>query len=389
MNPLYQLLACGQSFWMDDLTRGMIKSGELKMRVAEQGLRGVTTNPSIFNKAVRDSSDYDDLIRKRGIARVDRELRSVKEKCTPTEIYEELVVRDVRDACDILRPVFEETKGADGFVSLEVSPHLAHDTEATITEARRLFERVGRLNLLIKIPGTAAGLPAIEQMLYEGIPVNITLLFSVQSYEAVAKAYIRALERRGAEGKPVDNVASVASFFLSRIDVLVEQLLSHRLHDGMNEKSSRDIRSLQGKVAVANAKLAYQRFRRIFSEDRWKKLKGKNARVQRPLWASTGTKNPSYTDVHYIEPLIGPHTVTTMPAATMQAFATHGTVVADTVMSGVDEAGGLFESLESLGIDFECVTWQLLNEGIEKFIYSYDALIDTLREEALVQEPID
>jgi transaldolase len=259
MNPLGELIKYGQSYWLDNLTRAMIDNEQLQKRVDEQGLRGVTSNPAIFNKAISGSDDYDDQI-----ARLVREQRSID------EIYEQLVVTDVQDACDILRSVYDTSDGVDGFVSLEVSPYLAHDTEGTMLEARRLFQAVSRPNVLIKIPGTPAGLPAIEKMLYEGININVTLLFSLQSYEAVAQSYVRAIERRVADGEPVKNVASVASFFLSRIDVLVDQLLlEHRVRPEMSQGHDPRPEQLVGKAAVASAKLAYESFKTIFRGSRW------------------------------------------------------------------------------------------------------------------------
>jgi transaldolase len=368
MNALHQLISCGQSYWMDNLTRHMILSGELKNRVEEQGLRGVTTNPAIVHKAVTGSDDYELEI-----------VELVKKGCNRDEIYKQLVITDVQYACDILRPVYDASEGVDGFVSLEVSPYLAHDTHGSTQEARRLWEAVARPNLLIKIPGTEAGVPAIEQVLAEGINVNITLLFSVQDYDAVANAYIRALERRHAEGKPLDRIASVASFFLSRIDVLVDQLLRHRVRPSALGNESILAEELYGQVAIANAKLAYQRFKQIFSGPRWQALEAAGARVQRPLWASTSTKNPSYNDVMYIEPLIGPHTVNTMPEETIAAFADHGQAVADSVEADIEVAQRIIhQDLPQAGIALDKVTWQLQNEGVQKFIDPFDALMQTL-----------
>jgi transaldolase len=367
INPLLQLMTCGQSYWLDNLTRDMITDGELHMRVTEQGLRGVTSNPATFHKAIVGSAAYDAQIK-----------QLVGEGRETTAIYEYLVVTDVQDACDILRPVYDASGGVDGFVSLEVSPYLAHDTLGTMQEARRLFSAVDRPNLFIKIPGTPAGVPAIEEMLYEGVTVNITLLFAIEDYENVAQAYIRALERRLAEGKPVNNMASVASFFLSRIDVLVDQLLGHRLRPGLPNENVTRCEQLLGKVAIANAKLAYQSFKRLFGSERWHALEAQGARVQRPLWASTSTKNPLYQDTLYVEPLIGPHTINTMPAETIAAFADHGKVVANTVEADVEAAHRILRDLEGVGIDFHCVTWQLQNEGVQKFIEPYDALMQTL-----------
>ncbi len=366
MSSLIELIQCGQSYWLDNLTREMIQNGRLNKRIVEEGLRGITSNPTIFSKAISKSGAYDAQIRELA----GREL-SVK------DLYEDLAIKDVRDACDLLRPVFDESQGADGFASLEVSPYLAHDAEATMQEARRLFHRVNRPNVFIKIPGTVAGLSAIEEMLYEGININITLLFSVERYEAVARAYLTALERRLAEKKPVQSVASVASFFLSRIDVLVDQLLQHRLPPGKENKTAQ---ALLGQVAIANAKLAYQSFKKFVSRSRWKKLAQKGARVQRPLWASTGTKNPKYSDVRYIEPLIGRYTVNTMPEETIAAFADHGKVKKNTIEDDLVEAAQIMVDLETLGIDFKCVAWQLENEGVQKFIDSFAELINAISE---------
>ena len=370
-NPLLQLIEHGQSYWLDNLTRGKIHGGELQRRVEEEGMRGVTSNPSIFMKAITGSNDYDDQI-----------ASLAADGHSTGEIYEALAVKDIQDACDVLRPLYNDSGGHDGFVSLEVSPHLAHETEATMDEARRLFQRVDRPNCLIKIPGTEAGLPAIEQMLYEGVNVNITLLFSVERYEQVALRYIRALERRAAEGKPIDSVASVASFFLSRIDVLVDQLLTHRIPPEMHTDQSSQAEELLGKVAIANAKLAYQSFQEIFGSARWKLLEEKGAKVQRPLWASTSTKNPEYSDVRYVEPLIGPETVNTLPDSTIEAFADHGIVEPNTVTEGVDEARQTLAELDALGIDLSRVTWQLENEGIQKFIDPFEELLEVISERA-------
>jgi transaldolase len=366
MSSLLKLFEFGQSYWLDDLTRGMIKRGDLKRRVEEQGLHGVTSNPSIFNKAITSSEDYDAQIHA-----LHQEGRS------QVEIYEALVIADIRDACDILRPLYDELAGQDGFVSLEVSPHLAHDMQGSIEEARRLWRIVARPNLFIKIPGTVEGIPAIEELLFEGINITITLLFSIERYEAVAQAYLKALERRLEAGQPVNNIASVASFFLSRIDVLVDQLLSQRLSLEGSSPSAAQLRELQGKMAIANAKLAYQRFKHIIQSDRWKTLQNKGARVQRMLWASTSTKNPAYRDVMYVEPLIGPYTINTMPKNTITAFAEHGTV-AETIEENLEEARKTALDLEQVGIDFKEVTAQLEKEGVQKFIEPYDALLELL-----------
>ena len=366
MSVLNELINYGQSYWLDNLTRGKIKKGEIKKRVKEQGLRGITSNPSIFNKAISKGNDYDSQIKK-----------LVKDKKGAQEIYEALTIKDVQDACDVLRTVYDKSDGTDGFVSLEVSPYLARDTKGTIEEARRLFSKVNRPNCFIKIPGTSEGVPAIEQCLYEGININITLLFSILSYEAVAWAYIKALERRRDEGKDIKNVASVASFFLSRIDVLTDKLLGHYI---IPEKTTGEPRpeNLLGKAGIASAKIAYQSFKNIFSGERWQRLAENGARVQRPLWASTSTKDPLYSDIRYVETLIGPHTVNTLPDETIDAFADHGKIYENSIEDGVEEAKRVFEDLNKTGIDINFVTRQLVNEGIEKFIKPYDNLMKTL-----------
>jgi transaldolase/glucose-6-phosphate isomerase len=367
MNALLALKDYGQSYWLDNLTRAMITSGELARRVTQQGLRGVTSNPSIFDKAISHSSDYDVQIR-----------QLVEERRSLQEIYEALVVKDVQDACDILRPVYDESHGIDGFVSLEVSPYLAHDAQGTTIEARRLFAAVSRPNCLIKIPGTQACVPAIERMLYEGVNINITLLFSIEAYGAVARAYVSALELRAAENKPVAGIASVASFFLSRIDVLTDQLLGQRIVPGKTDGQVPGPESLLGEAAVANAKLAYQRFKAIFSGDRWQALASKGARVQRPLWASTSTKDPLYQDVRYVEPLIGPDTVNTMPEETIRAFSDHGRIEDHSVEKSLDRAQKVVSDLKAAGVDLDFVTRQLVNEGIQKFIDPYNELMRSL-----------
>jgi transaldolase len=367
MHSLQDLIKYGQSYWLDNLTRNMITSNALHTRVTTQGLRGMTSNPSTFNKAISGSSDYDAQI-----------ARLVRDGQTVEAIYERLVVKDVRDACDILRPVYDAAEGQDGLVSLEVSPHLAYDTEGTMQEACRLWRAVDRPNVMIKIPGTSPGVPAIEQMLYEGINVNITLLFSTADYETVAQAYLTALERRVAEDKAIRHIASVTSFFLSRIDVLVDQLLHQRIRPQDSPGYDPRPAQLLGKVAVANAKLAYQSFKRIFAEPRWQVLALHGAQVQKPLWASTSTKNPDYHDVMYVEPLIGPHTVNTMPDETIDAFADHGVIAENTVEADLDAARQVLHDLEAVGIDLDGVTWQLQHEGVQKFIDPFDDLMEAL-----------
>ncbi len=365
MNKLVDLLQYGQSYWLDNLSRQMINSGELKKRVDEQGLRGITSNPIIFNKAIMGSDDYDAQI---------KEL--AKESKTVQEIYEALTVKDVQDACDIMKPVFESARGTDGFVSLEVSPFLARDTKGSIEEARRLYNAVNRPNCMIKIPGTKEGVPAIEQMLYEGVNINITLLFSIEAYEAVARAYINAVERRLAEGKSVDKTVSVASFFLSRIDVLTDQLLSHYIVPSNNKRDEQRLQEVMGKTGTASAKLAYQRFKKIFKGDQWEKLKSKGAHRQRPLWASTSNKDPKYSDIRYVDTLIGPDTVNTLPDNTIVAFEDHGTLKKNTIEENLKEAEEQFEKLRYFDIDIHFITKQLENEAIQKFIDAYIPLLD-------------
>jgi len=364
-NPLEQLLRCGQSYWLDNLTQHMIAGGELKGWIQDHGLRGITANPTTFREALT-SHDYD-----RHIESLIHEGRSTK------EIYETLLIHDVQQACDLLYDVYAETDGRDGYVSLEVSPHMAYDTEETLHEARKYVKHVNRPNLLVKVPATDAGIPAIEQLLFEGIGINITLLFSIPSYQAVIEAYISALERRVTSHQPLQTVVSVASFFVSRIDVLVDQLLQRRVPLGNGGRQSLPAQ-LQGRAAVANAKLAYRTFRQAFSSDRWARLAVKGARVQRPLWASTGTKNPNYRDVVYVESLVGRDTVNTMPETTLRAFADHGRVVPDAVETELEQADVVMQELEKTGVNFNCVTWQLEHEGVQKFVDAYDAAIAAL-----------
>lgn len=374
MNSLLQLIEHGQSYWIDNLERRMLADGDLRHRVDYEGLRGLTSNPATFQKAIAAGGDYDAQIGQFLDRHPNTELGILRE-----ELAEALMVADIQAACDILRPVYTQSAGLDGYASLEVSPHLAYHTEATMDAARRLHRAVNRPNLFIKIPGTLPGLRAIEELLYEGININITLLFSVERYEAVAAAYLQALERRRDAGALLAPVASVASFFLSRIDVLVDRLLAQRIAPaGVAELQPNPARLL-GRTAVANAKLAYQSFKRTVAGERWRSLAGQGAKVQRLLWASTGVKNSQYDDVMYIEPLIGPDTVNTMPESTIQAFANHGRV-ADTLEDGVDEAQQVMDGLAALGIDFHQVTAQLESEGVEKFIGPYESLLNTLGE---------
>jgi transaldolase len=369
MNNLIDLLDYGQSYWLDNLTREKINNGEIEKRVTEQGLRGITSNPSIFNKAFTSGNEYDEQIE-----------TLAKEGKSAQEIYEALTVKDVQDACDILKPIYDQSKGIDGFVSLEVSPYLARDTEGSINEARRLYKSVNRANCYIKIPGTKEGVPAIEQMLYEGVNINITLLFSIDNYEEVTFAYLRALRRRLAEGKSIVNTVSVASFFLSRIDVLCDQLLHHYIIPSNSEEKNKEVSDLLGKTGIASAKVAYQHFKEIFNGREWDEIKEKGAHVQRLLWASTSTKNPKYSDVLYVNSLIGADTVNTLTEETISAFADHGTLEKDTIEEGLNDAVQVFSKLNAIGIDINFITQQLENEGIQKFIDAYDKLIVGLNE---------
>ncbi len=366
MNRLKKLADYGQSYWMDDLSRDLLRSGDLPRRIREEGLRGITSNPAIFSQAIGGSTAYDEQI-----ARGARAGRSA------LQIYEELTSQDIRDACDALLPVYRDTGGLDGYVSLEVSPLLARDTAGSIAEGAHLAKLVDRPNLMIKIPGTAEGLPAVEELLYRGISVNVTLLFSIEVYQAVAEAWLKALERRHAAGQPVNNVSSVASFFVSRIDTLVDQLLGHRIRPDGTSALHPHPKNLQGTVAVANAKLAYAAFRKMSGSERWKTIEAAGARPQRLLWASTGNKNPVYSDVGYVEPLIGAHTVNTMPATTAAAFADHGKP-GKNLTRAVPVARKALKDLKSLGIDLKRVTWQLENEGIQKFIEPFDKLLGNI-----------
>ncbi|WP_419859759.1 transaldolase [Candidatus Palauibacter sp.] len=366
MSALLQLQEHGQSYWLDNLTRGMLVDGGLARRVETEGLRGVTSNPAIFHNAITGSAQYDE-----DIARFTARGLGVE------EIYDRLTIADVQGACDVLRGVWESSGGVDGYVSLEVSPHLANDTEGTVREARRLHDEVARENVLIKIPGTPAGVPAIRQALFEGVNVNVTLLFSIAAYEAVADAHTEALEQRIEAGRPVDDIASVASFFVSRIDALTDRKLD-ALADAAEGDSARG-EALLGKAAIANAKLAYVGFQQRLATDRWARLARLDARPQRMLWASTSTKNPAYSDVMYVEPLIGDLTVNTLPEKTIDAFRDHGRV-AGTLTDGVDEARRTMAELASVGIELDEVTDQLLAEGVEKFAVPFDQLLASLAE---------
>jgi transaldolase len=354
-NTIKALLSEGQSVWQDDISRDMLQSGLLQQRIDEIGVRGVTSNPSIFQKAIATGEAYDGDI-----------TLLLGKSMDTAEIFQTLAVKDIQDACDLFRPIYDESNGEDGFVSIEVLPSLARDTEGTLQNARVLWNAVDRPNLMVKVPGTDEGAPAIEELLYEGLNINITLLFSIANYERVAKAYISALTRRQAEGKPVDRIASVASFFVSRVDTAADKKL--------DEIGTPEAQALKGKVAVANAQLAYEKFLELFGGSEFQPLKAAGAKVQRPLWASTGTKNKEYSDVLYVETLIGPDTVNTMPVATIEAFLDHGTVKR-TVDADLSAAHKVAEELEKVGIALDEITAQLETDGIDIFIKSYDDLL--------------
>ena len=363
-NPLQKLEDFGQSPWLDFIRRHLITSGELQRLIDEDGLKGVTSNPAIFDKAIEGSDDYDEAIRA-----LANQNKSVE------EIYQNITVEDIQWAADVFYPLYEKVDGKDGYVSLEVNPHLARDTDGTLAEARRLWKTAGRPNIFIKVPATKEGLPAIQQLLSEGINVNVTLLFGLPRYEEVAEAYIAGLEERAKKGEPIARVASVASFFLSRIDVLVDPRLEKMMAGGGDQATA--AKNLHGQVAVASAKMAYHHYKRIFGQDRFKALADKGARPQRVLWASTSTKNPDYSDIKYVEPLIGPNTVNTMPMETLEAYRDHGNP-APRLEEGVDEAAAVLQRLPELGIDLKQVTQQLVEEGIEKFNKPFDSLLNTL-----------
>jgi transaldolase len=364
-NSLFQLLDQGQAVWLDSIQRGQLLSGELKRLIEEEGLRGETANPTIFEHALSDPTGaYDEQL-----------YELIQQGLDANAIYERIATDDVRMACDLFRPIYDRLDGADGFVSLEVSPKLAYDTQRTLAEVRRFWKMVDRPNLMIKIPGTPEGVPAIEQALYEGININITLLFSVAAYEAVAWAYIRALERRVAEAKPIHRLASVASFFVSRIDTLADHWLDEKINmQTTDPKMVEELNDLKGKVAIANAKIAYERFQAIFSDARFQALRVKGANVQRPLWASTSTKNPAYSDVLYVETLIGPNTVNTMTLETQAAFRDHGHAKR-TVDKDMEAAHRVIRRFETAGFSLAAVTAQALQEGVAKFDQSLETLL--------------
>jgi transaldolase len=365
-NPLKQLGTLGQSIWLDYIRRDLIASGQLRRLIEDDGLRGMTSNPAIFEKAISDSQDYD----------ADIQALALQGK-NVVEIYEALSQRDVQSAADEFRPLYNAMDGKDGYVSLEVNPHLAHDTDGTIKEARRLWAALDRPNVFIKVPGTGEGLPAIQQLISEGISVNVTLLFGLPRYRQVAEAYIAGIEARAAQGKPVKNVASVASFFVSRIDALVDPLLQKPSAKGGQEAYLDG--KLHGQVAIASAKMAYQIYKELFGSDRFKKLAAKGARTQRLLWASTSTKNPRYSDVKYVEALIGPDTVDTAPLETLDAYRDHGDPK-DRLELDVEGARWVLAELPNADIKIDEVTQKLEDEGVEKFNQPFDKLMETLKQ---------
>ena len=366
-NPLKEILAHGQSIWCDNIERRIIKNGTFRKMITEDGLRGVTSNPTIFEKAVTSSSDYDADLHKMG----DKGL-------SPEDICWAIITKDIQDTCDVFLPVFKETKGADGYVSIEVSPLLAHDTEGTLKQARELWKQVNRPNLMVKIPATPEGLSAIQEAIADGININVTLIFAVQRHREVMNAYLAGLEKRAAAGKPVSGLASVASFFVSRVDTETDKRLEEKIRDAKEESEKAHLRSLLGKAAIANSKVAYEEFEKVFTSPRFEKLKAKGARVQRPLWASTSTKNPNYRDVVYVEELIGQDTVNTLPPATIDAFRDHGKAAAR-IAEGREEARKALLDLSSCGIDLDEVTRLLEDAVVQSFSDSFHKLIDCIR----------
>lgn len=367
MNNLKTLEQFGQAIWLDFIQRSLITSGQLKALVEQDGLRGVTSNPSIFEKAIVGSGDY--------TATIDRLCQ--QGDTDPMAVYEQVAIPDIQAAADVFKPVYENTGKRDGYVSLEVSPFLAHETQKTLDEARRLWKRVGRENVMIKVPGTEEGVPAIQQLLSEGININVTLLFAQQRYEQVAEAFISGLEALSARGGNVSGIGSVASFFVSRIDTAVDERVAARLKTASGASGRALLRSVQGKVAIANAKLTYQRYQEIFQSDRWRALEKKGARTQRLLWASTSTKNPKYRDVLYVEELIGPDTVNTVPMQTLEAFRDHGRSRLS-LGEDLEEARDTMHVLEEVGISMQEVTDHLTRDGVRLFADAFNQLLNAL-----------
>lgn len=370
MNPLKSLSEYGQSVWLDFIQRKLLTTGELQRLIEEDGLKGVTSNPSIFEKAVSNSADYDDILSQFG-----------EEGTTnPKAVYERLAIRDIQDAADVLKTVYDKTQRRDGYVSLEVSPYLAHDTDGTLAEARRLWKSVARENLLIKVPGTPEGVPAIEQLIGEGINVNVTLLFAQEAYEQVAQAYLRGLETAAANGLDLSRIASVASFFISRIDTLADNMIREKLEAASNDAERKVLQGLIGKVAIANARLTYKRYKEIVRGEGWQALASKGAATQRLLWASTSTKDPNFSDVLYVEELIGEDTVNTMPPATVDAFRDHGTL-RKSLEQDVAIAAETMQTLERAGLSMKEITDKLLDDGVRAFAESFDKLLAAVKAE--------
>jgi transaldolase len=366
MNPLRQLESLGQSVWLDFITRQFMAEGKLQSLITQDGVSGVTSNPTIFQKAITGGKEYDATIS-----------RLIAQGQTAAGIFDAIAIEDIQRACDFFRPVYDATKGADGFVSLEVNPHFARDTSGTLEEVRRLFKAVARPNVMIKIPGTKEGLPAIEQALGEGININITLIFALERYREVINAWLAGLERLQPSGKSLSSVSSVASFFVSRVDSMIDKLLDEKAAKAPEQKAS--LEALYGKSAIANAQEAYALFEETIASDRFKALAAKGARVQRPLWASTSTKNPKYRDVVYVEELIGRDTVDTMPLATIEAFRDHGKPRAS-LPAPKGQSQQVLQALERTGVSMTEVTRRLEEEGLKLFAASYDSLIESLEE---------
>ncbi len=363
-SPLRELERFGQSFWLDYIQRRLLSSAEFRHLIEDDGLKGMTSNPTIFDKSIESSNDYDQQL-----------TELIRQGKKTNEIHDAIVFNDITTAADALRRVYDQSSGRFGYVSYEVSPLLARDTRATITEARRIFDTINRPNLMVKVPGTAEGIPAIEELTSEGRNINITLMFSMRHYEAVAEAFVKGLERRAREGRPLDRIASVASVFVSRIDTLVDKILDEKIKTGSNE----GIAALRGKGGIANAKLIYQRFKDYFYGERFKPLAQKGARVQRPLWGSTGTKNPAYSDVMYVENLIGPDTINTIPPATIDAFRDHGKP-RSSIEERLEEARQVVRRLADLGIDLNAVGDRLQDEGVEAFAKSFKQLLSRIEQ---------
>jgi transaldolase len=373
-NPIKKLQELGESIWLDNLGRKLIHSGELKRLIDQVGITGITSNPTIFQKAISGSQDYDDSIR----SMLNKGTKDAK------EIFIGLAIEDISRAADFLWPVYQKSGGMDGFVSIEVSPDLAYDTEGTIAEARRLFITLGKKNILIKVPGTEQGIPAIEQLTGDGVNVNVTLLFSVNRYQEIAEAYLRGLERRDRKGQSIQEIASVASFFVSRVDTLIDKLLETRFATAKSDREKQNLKDLMGKAAVANAKIAYKKYKEIFLGKRFQSLKG--ARIQRILWGSTGTKNPNYSDIKYVQELIGSDSINTIPETTLKAFQDHGQAQ-NTISDRVAEAENLFPELKKIGIDIDLATKQLEEEGVKQFADSFSLLLKEISEKSILFGP--